>query len=78
VTAVLVHHDTDLYDLKARTGKRTAVIDTTSNHLFWVPGTGGNGGHWVKAGSLKYGTYLRTPWRRRHCCGDRWLDLGPA
>jgi hypothetical protein len=59
VTAVLVHHDTDLYDLKVRTGRTTSVIDTTSNHLFWVP-TGG-GGHWVKAGSLKYGIHLRTP-----------------
>jgi hypothetical protein len=61
VTAVLVHHDTDLYDLKIRTDKRTAVIDTTSNHLFWVPGTGADGGRWVKAGSLKYGSHLRTP-----------------
>jgi RHS repeat-associated protein len=61
MTAVLVHHDTDLYDLKVRSGKRTAVIDTTSNHLFWVPGTGDHGGRWVKAGSLRYGTHLRTP-----------------
>jgi RHS repeat-associated protein len=61
VTAVLVHHDTDLYDLKIRSGRTTSVIDTTSNHLFWVPGTGGDGGRWVKAGSLKYGTRLRTP-----------------
>ena len=60
VTAVLVHHDTDLYDLKIRTSGKIAVIDTTSNHLFWVPGTGGHGGRWVKAGSLKYGTHLRT------------------
>jgi hypothetical protein len=61
VTAVLVHHDTDLYDLKVRTGHTTSVIDTTSNHLFWVPAGGGGGGRWVKAGSLKYGTHLRTP-----------------
>jgi hypothetical protein len=61
VTAVLVHHDTDLYDLKVRTGRTTSVIDTTSNHLFWVPAGGGGGGRWVKAGSLKYGTHLRTP-----------------
>jgi RHS repeat-associated protein len=59
VTAVLVHHDTDLYDLKIRDGSRMAVIDTTSSHLFWVPGTGGHGGQWVKAAALKYGTYLR-------------------
>ena len=63
VVAVLVHHDSDLYDLKIRAGTRTSVIDTTSNHLFYVPGTGtgGHGGRWVKAGALKYGTHLRTP-----------------
>jgi hypothetical protein len=57
VAAVLVHHDTDLYDLKVRSGGVTSVIDTTSNHLFWVPGTH----RWVKAGALRYGTHLRTP-----------------
>ena len=61
ITAVLVHHDTDRYDLTIRAGTRTAVIDTTSNHLFFVPGTSGNSGRWVKAGALKYGTHLRTP-----------------
>jgi hypothetical protein len=61
VAAVLVHHDNDLYDLKIRAGTRTSVIDTTSNHLFFVSGTGGGGGRWVKAGALKYGTHLRTP-----------------
>jgi RHS repeat-associated protein len=35
VTAVLVRRDTDLYDLKIRTGKGTALIETTRNHLFW-------------------------------------------
>ena len=60
VAAVLVHHDTDLYDLKVRSGGRTAVIDTTSNHLFWVPGTRGHG-RWVKAAALRHGTHLRTP-----------------
>ncbi|MGD0559031.1 MAG: hypothetical protein ABSA93_29175, partial [Streptosporangiaceae bacterium] len=54
------HHDTELYDLKVRAGRTTSVIDTTSNHLFWVPG-GDGGGRWVKAGSLKCGTHLRTP-----------------
>jgi hypothetical protein len=38
IAAVLVHHDTNLYDLKVRADGRTAVIDTTSNHLFWAPG----------------------------------------
>jgi hypothetical protein len=61
VAAVLVHHDTDLYDLKIRAGTQTSVIDTTSNHLFYVPGTGRHGGRWVKAGTLRYGTHLRTP-----------------
>jgi hypothetical protein len=61
VTAVLVHHDTNLYDLKVRAAGKTAVIDTTRNHLFWAPGTGGHPGRWVKAGALRYGTHLRTP-----------------
>jgi Pretoxin HINT domain len=61
VTAVLVHHDSDLYDLRIKNGDKTAVIDTTSNHLFWVPGADGHRGRWAKAGSLKYGTHLRTP-----------------
>jgi Pretoxin HINT domain len=60
VAAVLVHHDTDLYDLKIRDRGKTSVIDTTSSHLFWIPGSTG-GGRWAKAASLKYGTHLRTP-----------------
>src|SRR6202021_39038 len=60
VTAVMVRHDTDLYDLTIRAHGRTAVIDTTSNHLFWVPGADGHG-RWVKAAALKHGTHLRTP-----------------
>jgi hypothetical protein len=57
ITAVLVHDDHDLYDLKVRTGGRTAVIDTTSNHLFWDS----DSRRWIKAAALKYGTHLRTP-----------------
>jgi len=49
VTAVLVHHDTDLYDLTIRTARGTAVIHTTRNHLFWDP----SGHRWVKAAALK-------------------------
>ena len=60
-TRVLVHHDNDLYDLKIRSGHSSSVIDTTSSHLFWVPGAGGHGGRWVKAAALRYGTHLRTP-----------------
>ncbi|HCU93519.1 MAG TPA: hypothetical protein DHU96_12635, partial [Actinobacteria bacterium] len=61
VAAVLVHHDTDRYDLKIRDHGKTSVIGTTSSHLFWVSGTGGHRGGWVKAGALRYGTHLRTP-----------------
>ena len=32
-----VHHDTNLYDLNVKTSHGTAVIHTTSNHLFWDP-----------------------------------------
>jgi RHS repeat-associated protein len=60
IAAVLVHYDRDLYDLKMRSGTRTSVIATTSNHLFWVPGNRGHG-RWVKAAALRYGTHLRTP-----------------
>jgi hypothetical protein len=57
VAAVLVHHDTDLYDVKVRAGHRTAVIHTTSGHPFWDQSSG----RWVKAAALTYGTHLRTP-----------------
>jgi hypothetical protein len=55
--AILVCYDTDLYDLNVCVGDRTAVIQTTSNHLFWDATTD----RWVKAATLKYGTHLRTP-----------------
>jgi hypothetical protein len=57
VTAVLVHHDTDLYDLKVKTTHGTAIIDTTRRHLFWDQSTH----RWVKAAALGHGSYLRTP-----------------
>jgi hypothetical protein len=60
ISAVLVHHDVDLYDLKIKAGPRSAIIDTTSSHLFWIRGGAGDG-RWAKAASLKYGTHLRTP-----------------
>jgi Pretoxin HINT domain len=56
VTAVLVHHDTDRYDLTVKAGNRTEVIGTTSSHLFWNPATR----RWVKAGALSIGSHLRT------------------
>jgi large repetitive protein len=57
VTAVLVHHDTDLYDLTIKTSHGTAVIHTTSNHLFWDP----ERGRWVRAAGLRTGEHLKTP-----------------
>jgi hypothetical protein len=57
IAAVLVHHDTNRYDLTIGARGRTAVIGTTSNHPFWDATTG----RWVKAAALKYGTRLRTP-----------------
>ncbi len=35
VAAVLVHYDTNLYDLTVGSHGRTTVIGTTSNHPFW-------------------------------------------
>jgi Pretoxin HINT domain len=61
VAAVLVHHDTDLYDLKIRDHGKTSVIDTTSNHLFWVTGPSGHSGRWIKAAALRYGRHLGSP-----------------
>ncbi|MHB1597234.1 MAG: Hint domain-containing protein [Streptosporangiaceae bacterium] len=57
VAAVLVHHDTNRYDLTVKTSHGSAVIHTTSNHLFWDL----TQHRWVKAGALKYGDHLRTP-----------------
>jgi RHS repeat-associated protein len=57
VTAVLVHHDTDLYNLTIKNGRRDAVIHTTRNHLFFDL----TRSRWVKAGALKRGDRLRTP-----------------
>jgi Pretoxin HINT domain len=57
VTAVMAKRDTDKYDLTIQFGRRSAVIDTTRNHLFWDV----TGGRWVKAGALRHGDRLRTP-----------------
>ena len=53
---MLVHHDSDLYDLTVKTAHGSEVIDTTSSHLFWDPAAR----TWVKAGSLKHGEHLLT------------------
>jgi Pretoxin HINT domain len=50
-SAVLVHYDTDLFDLIVRSGDRTAVIHTTRDHLFWDT----TAHRWVKAAALGYG-----------------------
>lgn len=54
VTAVMVHRDTDRYDLTIRTRTRAAVIHTTRSHLFWDADTR----HWVIAAALRRGTHL--------------------
>ena len=56
VQAVLVHYDTNLYDLTVKTARGTEAIDTTSNHLFWDPARH----RWVKAASLRAGERLLT------------------
>jgi Pretoxin HINT domain len=56
VTAVLLHHDTDRYDLTVRTSRGSAVIQTTSSHLFRDV----TQRRWVKAAALNNGDTLRT------------------
>ena len=56
ISAVLVRRDADLYNVRIRAHGRTAVINTTSNHLFWDAAAG----RWIKAAALKHGTHLRT------------------
>src|SRR5262249_40911248 len=55
VTAVLVHYDTNRYNLKIQAGHRTATIETTSNHLFWDVARH----RWVMAAALTRGSYLQ-------------------
>ena len=57
VTAVLVHHDTDLYDLTVKTNHGTAVIHTTASHLIWDPSLN----KFLPASNLKPGAHLKTP-----------------
>jgi hypothetical protein len=52
----MVKRDTNRYDLRVKTAHKTAVIDTTRNHLFWDV----TRGHWVRAGKLRLGDQLRT------------------
>jgi hypothetical protein len=57
VTAVMVHHDTDLYNLTVKTSAGTEVIHTTSNHPFWDPYLD----KFTPADHLKTGERLKTP-----------------
>jgi len=55
VTAVLVHHDTNLYDLTVKTSTGTEVIHTTASHLFW------DLDKWVTANKLSKDERLKAP-----------------
>ena len=57
VAAVLVHYDTNRYDLTVKTPHGTAVIHTTTTHLFWDSAAR----RWVKAATLGRSAHLRTP-----------------
>jgi Pretoxin HINT domain len=57
VAAVLVHFDTNRYDLTVKVGRRAAVIATTSNHAFWDQTTH----RWTMAADLRNGELLRSP-----------------
>ncbi len=57
VTAVLVHYDTNLYDLRLKSAHRTAIIHTTTTHLFWNP----HHHNWIPANKLSKGKQLKTP-----------------
>ena len=56
IAAVLVHHDTDLYDLTVKSHGQTQVIHTTANHIFWDPDLK----QWRAAAKLKKGEHLKT------------------
>ena len=56
ISVVMVHRDTNLYDLKVKADGRTAIIHTTSNHPFWDA----NLKQWRPAAKLKRGEHLLT------------------
>ena len=56
VTAVLIHHDTNLYNLTIHTTHGTATIHTTTTHLFWNPTLH----KWIPAAKLRKGELLKT------------------
>jgi hypothetical protein len=56
VLAVLVHHDSDLYDLKLQTANGPSIVHTTADHLIWDETT-----HtWTEAAKIHTGDHLRT------------------
>ena len=69
ISVVMVHHDTNLYDLKIKAGSRTAVIDTTSNHPFWDA----TSHQWTNAVRLHPGDRLRTPQGGYASVVDGWV-----
>jgi RHS repeat-associated protein len=56
VDAVMVNHDTDLYNLIVKTAEGLATVHTTSNHFFWDV----TQRKWVNAAALRPGDRLRT------------------
>jgi Pretoxin HINT domain len=56
VSAVLVHYDTNRYNLKVRTADGAAVIHTTTAHLFWDPYQH----QWIASSKLAKGERLQT------------------
>ena len=56
VQAVLLNHDTDLYDLTVETSSGPEVIHATSSHPIWDDSTHS----WVKAAELQVGDHLHT------------------
>lgn len=56
VLAVLINHDTDLYDLILQTAVGPSIIHTTSDHLIWDETT-----HtWTEAAELHFGDLMLT------------------
>ena len=57
VQADMVKWDTDLYNLNVKVNGHDQTINTTANHLFWVPYLD----KFIPASQLKTGAHLQTP-----------------
>jgi hypothetical protein len=68
ISVVMLHYDTNLYDLQLRSGTRTAVIETTTNHPFWDLTTRA----WTDAARLRPGDHLRSPAGRYATVSRGW------